>query len=545
MAWDDGPVSVAPTAAPAHSSAATGSFAGPHTAEATHGQRPPRAVMTWLRHVRELLGRWISGIPLRVGLVVAMVTLAGVVMLLCGFAVSSALSRSLTARTDDQLTDALHDWARPRAMRQIDTGTGPRWVPANTTTIPPSVPRIGVEQPRRFFDLRLSPTGEVFRQESPAGVSLPVLPSQPVTTPVTVGSEDHSTVWRIMTVSNQYGTNTVGLTLTENQDTVSRLIFFELGTGITALLLLGFAGYFVVRRSLRPLGQVEQTAAAIAGGDLNRRVPVRNVDTEVDRLAQSLNAMLAQIQHGVIATEASEEAARRSEARMRRFIADASHELRTPLTTIRGFAELYRQGASHDPALVLERIEAEAGRMGLLVEDLLILARLDAQRPLERKPVDLLSLAGDAVHNAQAVAAQQASAPDAPVRPISLQVVPGAGTLEVPGDEPRLRQVLTNLLGNALAHTPPETPITVRLTPAADEVRIDVADQGPGLSQEAAARVFERFYRTDTSRARSSGGAGLGLSIVQALVAAHGGQVGVTSEEGVGATFTVCLPRHG
>lgn len=224
---------------------------------------------------------------------------------------------------------------------------------------------------------------------------------------------------------------------------------------------------------------------------------------------------------------------------MRQFVADASHELRTPLTTIRGFAELYRQGASRDPALVLERIEAEAGRMGLLVEDLLMLARVDAQRPLESVPVDLLVLAGDVVHGAQAMAAEQ----DGPNHPVALDVRSGPGTLEVPGDAARLRQVLANLVGNAMAHTPPGTPVTVRLTPGEDDVRIEVSDRGPGLSPEAAARVFERFYRTDASRARASGGSGLGLSIVQALVTAHGGAVAVDSAPGEGATFTVVLPR--
>jgi two-component system, OmpR family, sensor kinase len=236
----------------------------------------------------------------------------------------------------------------------------------------------------------------------------------------------------------------------------------------------------------------------------------------------------------VASTESSAATARTSEERMRRFITDASHELRTPLTTIRGFAELYRQGAARDVAMLLSRIESEASRMGLLVDDLLLLARLDVQRPLEHSQVDLLALASDAVHDAQAIA---------PKRAITLEVLDGPGIPEVVGDEARLRQVLSNLVANAVQHTPESADVTVRVGTEGDDAVLEVADKGPGMTEEDASRVFERFYRTDSSRARASGGTGLGLSIVDSLVHAHGGAVTVTTAPGQGCRFRVTLPR--
>jgi two-component system OmpR family sensor kinase len=244
--------------------------------------------------------------------------------------------------------------------------------------------------------------------------------------------------------------------------------------------------------------------------------------------------MLAQIQQALASSESSAEKARGSEHRLRRFITDASHELRTPLTTIRGFAELYRQGAARDVAMLLSRIESEASRMGLLVDDLLLLARLDVQRPLEHHRVDLLALASDAVHDGQAID---------PGRTITMEVLDGPGTPEVLGDEARIRQVLSNLVANALQHTPESAAVTVRVGTDGDDAVLEVADQGPGMNQEDASRVFERFYRTDSSRARASGGTGLGLSIVESLVRAHGGAVSVTTAPGEGCRFRVTLPR--
>jgi two-component system OmpR family sensor kinase len=255
--------------------------------------------------------------------------------------------------------------------------------------------------------------------------------------------------------------------------------------------------------------------------------------------------MLAQIEAAFRARAASEATARRSEERMRRFVADASHELRTPLTTIRGFAELYRQGATRDAGeldRLMRRIEDQAARMGLLVEDLLLLARLDQQRPLNRRPVDLLALAAEAVNDARAVA---------PDRPIELQLTngdggTGGGPLVVLGDQDRLRQVIANLMSNALTHTPAGSPIELRAGNRRDDggshAAIEVVDHGPGLTQEQTERVFERFYRADQARTRAHGGTGLGLSIVAALVAAHGGTVEVRSVPGQGASFRVLLP---
>ena len=305
---------------------------------------------------------------------------------------------------------------------------------------------------------------------------------------------------------------------------MSALVWLQFGIGVAVLLVLGLAGFWVVHQSLRPLVEVEKTAAAIAGGQLDRRVPERDPRTEVGRLSLALNGMLAQIQQAVASSEASAEKARILEDRMRRFITDASHELRTPLTTMRGFAELYRQGAARDMEMVMSRIESESQRMGLLVDDLALLARLDAQRPIERNRVDLLALATDAVHDAQAIA---------PGRKISMDVVDGPGTPEVLG----------NLVTNALQHTPESADITVRVGTDTDDAILEVVDQGPGMSQEDALRIFERFYRTDSSRAKSSGGSGLGLSIVDSLVHAHGGNVTVTTAPGQGCRFYVTLPR--
>jgi two-component system OmpR family sensor kinase len=462
-----------------------------------------------------------GGVPLRVGLVAATLVLVAFGLLASGIAVTSILRHSLISRVDQTLLDASRGWAQ-----------APRRMPP-----PPMEDPNPGRPPSNFYVHGIGPDGRVWTAVNDREAE-PALPADndvgPV--PVTVGSIDHSNVeWRAMSVHGPRGeVTTVAIDLSEVQSTVGALAWSQVGIGAAVLLVLGIAGYAVVHRSLRPLVEVEQTAAAIAAGQLDRRVPQRDPRTEVGRLSLALNGMLAQIQRAVASSESSAEQARSSEERMRRFITDASHELRTPLTTIRGFAELYRQGAARDVELLMTRIESEARRMGLLVEDLLLLARLDAQRPLEQNRVDLLALVSDGVHDAQAIA---------PGRRITLEVFDGPGTPEVLGDEGRLWQVLGNLVANALQHTPENAGITVRVGTIDDNAVLEVADEGPGMNSDDAHRVFERFYRADSSRARASGGAGLGLSIVDSLVYAHGGTVTVTTAPGEGCRFSVKLPR--
>ncbi|MET8118668.1 HAMP domain-containing sensor histidine kinase [Micromonospora sp. NPDC005189] len=379
--------------------------------------------------------------------------------------------------------------------------------------------------------------------------------------PRTVRARDSSVRWRMLYTELPSGQMAaIGEHLTDVDRAVKRLAWIDLLVGGAVLIMLASVGAAIVRTSLKPLVEIEQTAAAIAGGDLSRRVPdpeqgQEYPSSELGRLSRALNAMLTQIEAAFTARAASESAARdaafaaqasearaiRSEERMRQFVADASHELRTPLTTIRGFAELYRQGAARAPeqtAGLLRRIEDEAARMGLLVEDLLLLARLDRERPLSLTPVELPVLASDAVHAARAMA---------PDRRIELDIEPGSGPLVVSADDARLRQVIGNLVTNALTHTPPDAEIRVRLLRAepGNFAVVEVADTGPGLSSAQAERVFERFYRADAARTRRADGntgTGLGLAIVAALVAAHHGSVEVAETPGGGATFRVRLP---
>lgn len=462
----------------------------------------------------------LRGMPLRVSLVAAMLLLVGCGLLASGIAVTSILRHSLMSRVDERLIDASTGWAQePRQDLPPDQGPNPARPPSN------------------FYVQGVDTRGDVWMAINDRKAQ-PALPDSndvgPV--PVTIGSIGDSEVrWRAVSMRSPGGELvTVAVDLSDLAATVRALVLLQVGIGSAVLLVLGVAGYWVVHRSLQPLVDVEKTAASIAAGQLESRVPQGDPKTEVGQLSLALNGMLAQIQRAFAASDASAEKARLSEERMRRFITDASHELRTPLTTIRGFAELYRQGATGDVEMSMFRIESESRRMAGLVEDLLLLAQLDAQRPMERNRVDLLALASDAVHDAQSTA---------PSRSVVLEFIGGPGTPEVIGDEARLRQVLGNLVANALQHTPVSAPVTVRVGTAGDDTVLEVADQGPGMQPEDALRVFERFYRADASRARASGGAGLGLSIVDSLVRAHGGRVTVVTAPGQGCCFRVVLPR--
>ncbi|MGX7669340.1 HAMP domain-containing sensor histidine kinase [Plantactinospora sp. DSM 117369] len=479
-----------------------------------------------------------GGTTLRFRLTAASALLVAVALTVMGVATVAGLHAYLLGRVDVQLRDA--------AARVADDLTDDRPAPDGVllVRVPSDVvvmlvdsagnPRSGTPAP--------DPAGSA---PHPAGLRAAVArPNRPVTVPARSGDQS----WRVLALPPFDGTHTVvvAMSLADLRRTVSTLSNVVLATGGATVLALAAAGAAIVRASLRPLAGIERTAEAIAAGDLSRRVDGgTTAATEVGRLGRALNGMLTQIESAARAREASEASARRSEERMRRFIADAGHELRTPLTVIRGFAEQLRRRGPADPddaARVLTHIETTTERMALLVDDLLLLAALDEQRPLAQHPVDLLALVVDAVREAAVLG---------PDRRITLTADDGTAYL-VRGDDARLRQVIGNLTSNALVHTPARTPVSVRLgagtLAGAPAAVLEVADQGPGLAGDQAERVFERFYRVDRGRPRPdrgggrSGGSGLGLAIVAALVAAHRGTVTVVSAPGQGATFRVTLP---
>jgi two-component system OmpR family sensor kinase len=468
-------------------------------------------------------------VSLRARLTLITVGLVAAGLLIADVATYRALADSLLRRVDEQLVQA-----QPYALDAIRRGGGGQPMPGMD-----GEPYGPLGPPAGTYVSLLDGSGaalfaDTLNCREPCNAPVPELPGGlpgsttdgTGTTTFTAGAQDGSTRFRVQASGPAQGRGTIviAIPLTEVASTIRRLFAIEAVVSIAVLLLAAALASLFVRRGLRPLEDMGATAGAIAAGDLSRRVEPADDATEVGRLGAALNVMLAQI-------EAAFEERRASEARLRRFVADASHELRTPITSIRGYAELFRRGADRRPedlATSMARIEAEAERMGVLVDDLLLLARLDQGRPLERQPVDLAALAGDAVDAARAIDPQRVIELEAPTAAL------------ITGDAGRLRQVFDNLIENARVHTPAGTRTTVSVHPTADAVTVSVTDDGPGMDADVAARAFERFYRGDPARARATGGAGLGLSIVAAIVEAHGGSVRLG--DGPGATILVTLP---
>ncbi len=474
---------------------------------------------------------------LRARLTIALVLLVGIGLIVADVATYTALRSFLYRRVDQQLRSS------PGFALGLLANDHPGAFPA------PGGPQNGGLLPSGTYAVVYDASGNTVTQKFfTYGGTTPALPDLPADVtrsqtapddPFTVGSVGGGSLhYRVLATglggSLEGYTIVVAVPLTETSQTVQRLLLIAGLVTIAVLAAMAFLSWWTVRRGLRPLEEIEVTAGAIAAGDLSQRVEETDPRTEVGRLGASLNVMLERIEEAMDERKASEDA-------LRRFLADASHELRTPLTSIRGYAELFRRGASASPddtALAMRRIEQESERMGLLVGDLLFLARAGQGRPIAHEPVDLVRVVGDAVQDARAVD---------PSRDIDVAC---PAMLSIDGDEPRLRQIMGNLLSNALTHTPSGTPISVRLVQEDGWVYLSVSDRGPGLSADEALHVFEPFYRADPSRTRSvvdapdddGGGSGLGLAIVAAIAEAHGGSANVVSAPGEGATFTLRLP---
>jgi two-component system OmpR family sensor kinase len=466
-------------------------------------------------------------VSLRARLLITTVALVAVGLLAANVATYRSLSSSLLRRVDEQLVAARPSAAIALAVEGFAPhGPNPILPPGTYAELRDASGRLVDAVGSRLFGLE--------EQDPPRLLLPPGLPGSAASpredprffTAESVGGL--SPEYRVLAtgLGDGRGTLLVATPLADVAATLGRLVIVEVVVSAIVLLAVAALALWLVRLGLRPLAGIGETAGAIAAGDLSRRVEPAESRTEVGRLGLALNSMLAQI-------EAAFEERRASEERLRRFVADASHELRTPLTSIRGYAELFRRGAESRPedlAMAMGAIEAEASRMGVLVDDLLLLARLDQGRPLEQEPVDLGRIATDSVGTARAIE---------PDRPIDLEV---AGPAPVVGDEGRLRQVVDNLLDNVRVHTPAGTAVRVQVATDDGHVLLSVVDDGPGVPPEVAGRMFERFYRGDPARSRETGGAGLGLAIVSAIVQAHGGSVSAESHDGSGATFVLRLP---
>ena len=459
---------------------------------------------------------------LRARLLALLVVLTTVGLIIVGGVSYAALRSYLSNRLDRQVLSAV----QPVAHELLDAdhhGLGP----------PPSGPG-GPTTEGTYGALRDASGRIVTDKVLSFGSYAPHKPDLPRAVPLTTNPDDLHTVdhdgYRFLAAAwPAGGTLLVGVPLADFTSTLHRLLEIELVVGLGVLALLAAGTFWVVRIGLSPLERMGRTAGAIAAGDLSRRVEPATERTEVGRLGLALNRMLEQIEEAFAERTASEN-------KLRQFISDASHELRTPLASIRGYAELYRIGAARseaDQEKAMTRIEAEAARMGVLVDDLLTLARLDEERELLREDVDLSRLARDAVDAAQAAA---------PGRPVTLQA---NGPVVVEGDPHRLRQVVDNLVRNALTHTPEGTAVELRVARDEREAHLDVRDHGSGLPPGDPATLFERFWRAEGGRERGKAGAGLGLAIVAGIVEAHHGRVEAADAPGGGARFTVTLPLSG
>jgi two-component system OmpR family sensor kinase len=480
-------------------------------------------------------------LSLRTRLVVLLVALAVVGLAAADFASYRALHNYLYDRVDQQLESAIRPVSTFLADKAGEGEAAEGFAePGPVEGGGPGGPGPGGSRlPNTAYGQLRDADGEVlartganfFGEEVPipkVPANLEAATSVETISPVTVGERGAgSEQFRIAAVEFEGGIESiVAVPLGDTNATLSHLTAIELVVSGAILIALGLAAWWLVGVGLRPLRRMGEVAGQIAAGDLSRRVEPDNDRTEVGRLGRSLNAMLVQIEAAF-----AERAA--GERRLRRFLADASHELRTPLASIRGYSELYRMGAAREPAEVeraMARIESESARMGGLVDDLLTLARIDEIREPAREPLDLRELLEDARDDARAAA---------PERAITLSPT---GPVAALGDGDALRRVFANLLRNAIVHTPEGTPIEIGLEATEAWAIVAVRDHGPGLPPGDPNAVFERFWRDSDSRGRDDGGAGLGLAIVAALVAAHGGTVDASNPTGGGALFTVRLP---
>lgn len=467
----------------------------------------------------------LSRLSLRARLVLGVLVLAAIGLVAADIATYTSLRSFLIDRTDRSL-DGEH--------RVVETALqhGGQVSPTDLAALRAPGPGLYIQVRSQAGKVLATGATPQFPGEAP--LPLPDLPAK-ITLPAssqggpgpgpdrvryfTAGSQTGSMRYRVR-ASIDLGQSTVlivALSLRDVDSTLDRLLLIELLVTLAVLAAVVGLGLWTVRLGLRPLEAIGKTADAITAGDLSLRVERAESKTEVGRLGLALNAMLGRIEE--------------SDRRLRRFVADASHELRTPLTAVRAYAELFQRGADRRPddlARAMTGISRESERMSVIVEDLLLLARLDEGRPLERAPVDVADVVREAVETARTVD---------PDRPVELTIESAV----VLGDRERLRQIVDNLLGNVRAHTPAGASARVAVRTADGLAHIEVEDSGPGIEPEELERVFERFFRTDQSRARASGGVGLGLSIVAAVAGAHGGSVSARSQPG-GSTFEITLP---